>query len=452
MFRKILIANRGEIALRVILACKELGIKTVAVHSTADADALHVKFADEDVCIGPPASRESYLNISAVLSAAEITGAEAIHPGYGFLSENAHFAEVCREVGLTFIGPGPSVIRRMGDKAEAIRTVRSAGVPTIPGSGGVIEGEDHAREVAKRIGYPVLIKASAGGGGRGMRIVTEEDELPRLVEAASQEALSAFGVADVYMEKYLTQPRHIEIQVMGDTHGNLLHLFERECSIQRRHQKLLEESPSTALDAELRTRMTQAALRAARAVDYVNAGTIEFLLDVTGEFYFIEMNTRIQVEHPVTEMVTGIDLIKEQIRVSAGEPMSFGQDDLKIQGHAIECRINAEDSDTFAPSPGKIRTFHVPGGPGIRVDTACYAEAVIPPYYDSMIAKVIAHGNTRGEAILRMRRALESFVVEGIKTNVRLQQRILTDEDFVRGRLSTRFMDRFVPPAKKAAD
>jgi len=452
VFRKILIANRGEIALRVILACKELGIKTVAVHSTADADALHVKFADEDVCIGPPASRESYLNISAVLSAAEITGAEAIHPGYGFLSENAHFAEVCREVGLTFIGPGPSVIRRMGDKAEAIRTVRAAGVPTIPGSGGVVEGEDQAREVAKRIGYPVLIKASAGGGGRGMRIVTDEEELPRLLEAASQEALSAFGVADVYMEKYLTQPRHIEIQVMGDTHGNLLHLFERECSIQRRHQKLLEESPSTALDAELRARMTDAALRAARAVDYVNAGTIEFLLDVTGEFYFIEMNTRIQVEHPVTEMVTGIDLIKEQIRVSAGEPMSFGQDDLKIQGHAIECRINAEDSDTFAPSPGKIRTFHVPGGPGIRVDTACYAEAVIPPYYDSMIAKVIAHGNTRGEAILRMRRALESFVVEGIKTNVRLQQRILTDEDFVRGRLSTRFMDRFVPPPKKAQE
>ena len=452
MFRKILIANRGEIALRVILACKELGIKTVAVHSTADADALHVKFADEDVCIGPPASRESYLNISAVLSAAEITGAEAIHPGYGFLSENAHFAEVCREVGLTFIGPGPGVIRRMGDKAEAIRTVRAAGVPTIPGSGGVLEGEEQAREVADRIGYPVLIKASAGGGGRGMRIVADPEDLPRLLEAASQEALSAFGVADVYMEKYLVQPRHIEIQVMGDTHGNLLHLFERECSIQRRHQKLLEESPSTALDAELRTRMTEAALRAARSVDYVNAGTIEFLLDVTGEFYFIEMNTRIQVEHPVTEMVTGIDLIKEQIRVSAGEPMSFGQDDLKIQGHAIECRINAEDSDTFAPSPGKIRTFHVPGGPGIRVDTACYAEAVIPPYYDSMIAKVIAHGNTRGEAILRMRRALESFVVEGIKTNVKLQQRILTDEDFVRGRLSTRFMERFVPAPKKVAD
>jgi len=448
MFRKILIANRGEIALRVILACKELGIKTVAVHSTADADALHVKFADEDVCIGPPPSRDSYLNISAVLSAAEITGAEAIHPGYGFLSENAHFAEVCREVGLTFIGPSPDVIRRMGDKAAAIRAVREAGVPTIPGSDGVLQGEDHAREIAERIGYPVLIKASAGGGGRGMRVVTEPEELARLVEAASHEADAAFGVPDVYMEKYLVQPRHVEVQILGDTHGNLLHLFERECSIQRRHQKLVEESPSTALDTELRAKMTGAGLAAARAVDYVNAGTIEFLLDVTGEFYFIEMNTRIQVEHPVTEMVTGIDLIKEQIRIAAGEPISFSQDDLKLSGHAIECRINAEDPDTFAPSPGKIRTFHVPGGPGIRVDTASYAEAFVPPYYDSMIAKVIAHGNTRGEAILRMRRALESFVVEGIKTNVKLQQRILTDEDFVRGRLSTRFMDRFVPPPR----
>ncbi len=449
MFRKILIANRGEIALRVILACKELGIKTVAVHSTADADALHVKFADEDVCIGPPASRDSYLNISAVLSAAEITGAEAVHPGYGFLSENAHFAEVCREVGLTFIGPSPDVIRKMGDKAEAIRSVRSAGVPTIPGSGGVLGGDDQAREVAERIGYPVLIKASAGGGGRGMRVASEPDELLRCVEAASHEAQAAFGLPDVYMEKYLAQPRHIEVQIIGDTHGNLIHLFERECSIQRRHQKLLEESPSTALDAELRARMTEAARHAARTVGYVNAGTIEFLLDATSEFYFIEMNTRIQVEHPVTEMVTGIDLIKEQIRVAAGEPISFSQDDLKLQGHAIECRINAEDPDTFAPSPGKIRTFHVPGGPGIRVDTACYAEAFIPPHYDSMIAKVIAHGNTRGEAILRMRRALESFVVEGIQTNVKLQQRILMDEDFVRGRLSTRFMDRFAPVSRK---
>ena len=452
MFRKILIANRGEIALRVILACKELGIKTVAVHSTADADALHVKFADEDVCIGPPPGRDSYLNISAVLSAAEITGAEAVHPGYGFLSENAHFAEVCREMGLTFIGPSPDVIRRMGDKAEAIRTVSRAGVPTIPGSGGVLLSDDQAKEAADRIGYPVLIKASAGGGGRGMRVVTEPDDLLRLVEAASNEALAAFGVPDVYMEKFIVQPRHIEVQILGDTHGNLLHLFERECSIQRRHQKLLEESPSTALDAELRARMTDAALRAAGSVGYVNAGTIEFLLDVTGEFYFIEMNTRIQVEHPVTEMVTGIDLIKEQIRVAAGEPISFSQDDLKIQGHAIECRINAEDPDTFAPCPGKIRTFHVPGGPGIRVDTACYAEAFISPYYDSMIAKVIAHGNTRGEAILRMRRALESFVVEGIRTNVKLQQKILTDEDFVRGRLSTRFMDRFVATSRKAGD
>jgi len=452
MFSRILIANRGEIALRIIRASRELGIETVCVYSAADKTGPWLEHADRTICIGSGPASDSYLRIDRIISAAEIANVDAIHPGYGFLAENAHFAEVCREVGLTFIGPGPSVIRRMGDKAEAIRTVRAAGVPTIPGSGGVIENEDQAREIARRIGYPVLIKASAGGGGRGMRVVAEEEELPRLLDAASSEALSAFGVADVYMEKYLTQPRHIEIQVMGDTHGNLLHLFERECSIQRRHQKLVEESPSTALDAELRARMTGAALRAARAVDYVNAGTIEFLLDVTGEFYFIEMNTRIQVEHPVTEMVTGIDLIKEQIRVSAGEPMSFGQDDLKIQGHAIECRINAEDSDTFAPSPGKIRTFHVPGGPGIRVDTACYAEAVIPPYYDSMIAKVIAHGNTRGEAILRMRRALESFVVEGIKTNVRLQQRILTDEDFVRGRLSTRFMDRFVPPPKRIAE
>ncbi len=451
MFRKILIANRGEIALRIILACKELGIKTVAVHSTADAASLHVKFADEDVCIGPPPNKDSYLNISAILSAAEITGAEAIHPGYGFLAESAHFAEVCRECGLTFIGPGPDVIRRMGDKAEAIRTVREAGVPTIPGSGGVVHSEEEASAIADRIGYPVLIKASAGGGGRGMRVVAEPADLGRLLEAASSEAGAAFGVPDVYLEKYLVQPRHVEFQVLGDTHGNLLHLFERECSIQRRHQKLLEESPSTALDEERRGRMADAALRAAGAVGYVNAGTVEFLLDPSGDFYFIEMNTRIQVEHPVTEMVTGIDLIKEQIRIAAGEPISFSQDEVRLGGHAIECRINAEDPETFAPSPGKIRSFHVPGGPGIRVDTACYAEAVIPPFYDSMIAKVIAHGNTRGEAILRMRRALESFVVEGIKTNVKLQQRILTDEDFVRGRLSTHFMERFAPAPKKPA-
>jgi acetyl-CoA carboxylase biotin carboxylase subunit len=449
VFRKILIANRGEIALRIIWACRELGIKTVAVHSTADANSLHVKFADEDVCIGPPPNRDSYLNVSAVLSAAEITDAEAVHPGYGFLAESAHFAEVCRECGLTFIGPSPDVIRRMGDKAEAIRTVKEVGVATVPGSGGVLESADEALDVAREIGYPVLIKASAGGGGRGMRVVSDPADLSRLYDAARAESETAFGVPDVYMEKYVLEPRHVEFQVLGDTHGNLLHLFERECSIQRRHQKLLEESPSTALDHALRERMADAALRAARSVNYVNAGTVEFLLDASGNFYFIEMNTRIQVEHPVTEMVTGIDLIKEQIRIAAGEPISFTQEEVVVAGHAIECRINAEDPDTYAPSPGTIRSFHLPGGPGIRVDTACYAEAVVPPFYDSMIAKVIAHGNTRGEAILRMRRALESFVVEGIKTNVKLQQRILTDEDFVRGRISTKFMERFQPAPRK---
>jgi acetyl-CoA carboxylase biotin carboxylase subunit len=451
MFRKILIANRGEIALRIIWACRELGIKTVAVYSTADADSLHVKFADEEVCIGPPPNVESYLDVSAVISAAEITDAEAVHPGYGFLAESAHFAEVCRECGLTFIGPGPDVIRRMGDKAEARRTMTAAGVATVPGSEGIVDSPDGAAQLAEQIGYPLLIKAAAGGGGRGMRIVTEPDELERQFEAARNEAGSAFGVPDVYVERFVTEPRHIEFQVIGDTHGNLVHLFERECSIQRRHQKLLEECPSTAMDEDLRGRMADAAVRAARAAEYVNAGTVEFLLDSNGEFYFIEMNTRIQVEHPVTEMVTGIDLIKEQIRVAAGEPLSFTQDEVRCTGHAIECRINAEDPETFRPSPGQIRTFHPPGGPGIRVDTACYAEAVVPPYYDSMIAKVIARGNTRGEAILRMRRALESFVVEGIRTNVALQQRIVSEEDFVRGRLSTRFMERFASSSERGA-
>ncbi len=450
MFRKILIANRGEIALRIIWACRELGIRTVAVYSTADADSLHVKFADEEVCIGPPQNKDSYLNISAVISAAEITGAEAIHPGYGFLAESAHFAEVTRECGVTFIGPGPDVIRRMGEKAEARRTMQHAGVPTLPGSDGVVENPGKARAVADRIGYPVLIKASAGGGGRGMRIVEREADLESRFESASAEAGSAFGVSDVYIEKFLSEPRHVEFQVLGDTHGNLIHLFERECSIQRRHQRLVEESPSTALDEALRSRMGAAALKAARAVDYVNAGTVEFLLAPDGEFYFIEMNTRIQVEHPVTEMVTGIDIIKEQIRVAAGEPISFTQDEVVSSGHAIECRINAEDPVTHIPCPGRIQAFHLPGGPGIRVDTAAYAEAVVPPYYDSMIAKVIAHGNTRGEAILRMRRALESFVVEGIVTNVPLQQKIVNDEEFVRGRFSTRFLERFEPDAGKA--
>ncbi len=444
MFRKILIANRGEIALRIVWACRELGIKTVAVYSTADADSLHVRFADEEVCIGPPRNEESYLNISSVISAAEITDAEAIHPGYGFLAESAHFAEVCRECGLTFIGPGPDVIRLMGDKVEARRTMIEAGVPVVPGSEGVVGSVDEGRAIAERIGYPLLVKASAGGGGRGMRVVAEAEELERQFVAAQNEAAGAFGVSDVYLEKFVTQPRHVEFQIFADSHGNAVHLFERECSVQRRHQKLLEECPSTALDDELRERMARAALTAVKCCNYVNAGTVEFLLDPSGDFYFIEMNTRIQVEHPVTEVVTGIDLIKEQIRVAAGEPLSFGQEDVTCNGHAIECRINAEDPVTFQSSPGKITTFHPPGGPGIRVDTACHGEAIVPPYYDSMIAKVIARGNTRGEAILRMRRALESFAVEGIRTNISLQQRILREEDFVRGRLSTAFMDRFM--------
>jgi acetyl-CoA carboxylase biotin carboxylase subunit len=452
LFRKILIANRGEIALRIIWACRELGIKTVAVYSTADADSLHVKFADEEVCIGPPSNKESYLNVSGVISAAEITDAEAVHPGYGFLAESAHFAEVCRECGLTFIGPSPEVIRRMGDKAEARRTMIDAGVPTVPGSEDVVEDAEQASELAESIGFPLLIKASAGGGGRGMRLVREPEELARQFDAARNEAGTAFGVPDVYLEKFVVEPRHIEFQIMGDSHGNIVHLFERECSIQRRHQKLLEECPSTALDEALRQRMARAAIRAARAVDYTNAGTVEFLLDPSGEFYFIEMNTRIQVEHPVTEMVTGLDLVKEQIRVAAGEPLSFTQDEVERTGHALECRINAEDPVTFVPCPGKIKTFHPPGGPGIRLDTACYAEAVISPHYDSMIAKVIARGNTRGEAILRMRRALESFFVEGIKTNIELQRKIVSEEDFVRGRFSTSFMDRFMPPERSDGD
>ena len=453
MFRKILIANRGEIALRIIWACRELGIKTVAVYSEADADSLHVKFADEEVCIGPAANSESYLNVQAVISAAEITDAEAIHPGYGFLAESADFAEVCRDCGLTFVGPSPEVIQRMGDKAEARRTMIEAGVPTVPGSEGLVVDPEEAATLAAEIGYPVLVKASAGGGGRGMRIAAGPDEIERQFEAARAESLSAFGSDEVYLEKFLVNPRHIEFQIIGDAHGNLVHLNERDCSIQRRHQKLLEECPSTAMDPELRARMAAAALTAAGAVNYVNAGTVEFLLDERGDFHFIEMNTRIQVEHPVTEIVTGLDLVKEQLRVAAGEPLSFTQDDVRINGHAIECRINAEDPETFMPSPGKITTFHPPGGPGIRLDTACYAEAVVPPHYDSMIAKVVASGNTRGEAILRMRRALDSFVVEGIKTNLPLQQRILAEEDFVRGRISTGFMERFLnAPREPAAD
>ncbi len=442
MFKKILIANRGEIALRIISACRELGIRTVAVYSEADRDALHVRFADEDVCIGPYPSAASYLNISAIVSAAEITEADAIHPGYGFLSENAYFAEILQDCHIAFIGPSPEAVRKMGDKSLARRTVAAAGVPTVPGSPGPVETLDEALSFAKKAGYPVILKASAGGGGRGMRIARDERELSGAFDTARAEAETAFGNAEVYLEKYLEEPRHIEFQVFGDSHGNLRQMGERECSIQRRHQKLIEEAPSKALDEALRARMGEAAVAAARSVSYTNAGTVEFLLDAQGRFYFMEMNTRLQVEHPVTEEVTAVDLVKEQIAVAAGEPLSFSRT-LTPRGHAIEFRINAEDPVTFQPSPGRITTFHVPGGLGVRVDTAAYQGYVIPPYYDSLIAKLIVSGRNRQEAIQRGRRALDLFVIEGIKTTIPMHRRILDDPDFVDGRLSTRFMDRY---------
>jgi acetyl-CoA carboxylase biotin carboxylase subunit len=448
MFEKILIANRGEIALRVIRACKELGIRTLAVYSEADVDSLHVQLADESICIGAAPSSDSYLKIDRIMSAAEVGDVDAIHPGYGFLAENAHFAEVCQDCRITFIGPGPDIIRSMGDKAMARKTMMKAGVPVIPGSEGVIATADEAVVLAEEIGYPVIVKAAAGGGGRGMRIARAEAEVRRAYETAGREAAAAFGSGDLYMEKYIENPRHIEFQIFGDKHGNIVHMNERECSIQRRHQKLVEEAPSVALTPGLRQKMAEAALAGARMVGYVNAGTVEFLLDERRNFYFIEMNTRIQVEHPVTENIAGIDLIKEQIKVAAGEPLPYRQEDIKILGHSIECRVNAEDPVTFAPSPGTIRAFHLPGGPGIRVDTAAHAEARISPYYDSMIAKVISRGNSRAEALSRMRRAMDSFVVEGIKTNIPLQQRILADPDFERGEISTRFMERFMPAEK----
>ena len=442
MFKKILVANRGEIALRIISACRELGIRTVAVYSEADRDALHVRFADEDVCIGPYPSAASYLNISAIVSAAEITEADAIHPGYGFLSENAYFAEILQDCHIAFIGPSPEAVRKMGDKSLARRTVAAAGVPTVPGSPGPVETLDEALSFARKAGYPVILKASAGGGGRGMRIARDERELSGAFDTARAEAETAFGNAEVYLEKYLEEPRHIEFQVFGDSHGNLRQMGERECSIQRRHQKLIEEAPSMALDGTLRARMGEAAVAAARAVSYTNAGTVEFLLDAQGRFYFMEMNTRLQVEHPVTEEVTAVDLVKEQIAVAAGEPISFSRT-LTPRGHAIEFRINAEDPVTFQPSPGKITTFHMPGGLGVRIDTAAYQGYVIPPYYDSLIAKLIVSGRNRQEAIQRGRRALDLFVIEGIKTTIPMHRRILDDPDFVDGRLSTRFMDRY---------
>ncbi|HWW60183.1 MAG TPA: acetyl-CoA carboxylase biotin carboxylase subunit [Thermoanaerobaculia bacterium] len=442
MISKVLIANRGEIAMRVIAACKEMGLKTVAVHSQADRDALHVRYADHDVCIGPAASKQSYLNTSSIIAAAEITGADAIHPGYGFLSENAQFAEIVGECGFTFIGPSPNAIRLMGDKAKARETAKKAGVPIIPGSDGPVTSISDATEVAKGIGYPVILKAAAGGGGRGMRICWEESDLQAQYETARSEAERAFGVADVYLEKYLERPRHIEIQVFGDTHGRIVSLGERECSIQRRHQKLIEESPSPAIDEETRKRMGAAAISLCQAVNYVNAGTIEFLFQ-DGQFYFMEMNTRIQVEHAVTEEVTGIDLVKEQLRVAAGEPLSVPTGEFRLRGHAIEFRINAEDPVTFAPNPGKIREFHLPGGPGVRVDTAAYRDYVVPPHYDSLIAKLIVRGKDRAEAIARGRRALEQFVIEGVKTTIPLHRAILNDARYGRGDISTRFMEHF---------
>ena len=454
MFKKILIANRGEIALRVICAARELGIKTVAVYSQADENSLHVRFADEDVCIGPARSADSYLNVPAIISAAEITGADAIHPGYGFLSESAYLAEVCEACHIKFIGPDPNVIRLMGDKARARRAMKKAGVPVLPGSDGPVESEEKGLKVAKELGYPVIIKAVAGGGGRGMRVVRVAEELGKSLKTAQREAEAAFGVGDVYLEKYVESPRHIEIQVLGDHHGNVIHLGERECSIQRRHQKLIEEAPSVALTEKQRRKMGSTVVDAARAVQYTNAGTFEFLMDPAGNMYFLEANTRLQVEHPVTEFVTGVDIVKEQIRIAAGEKLAFKQSDITITGHSIECRINAEDPETFTPSPGVIHAWSVPGGPGVRVDTFVHAECTVSPYYDSLIAKIIVHGRDRTEAIARMRRTLEMTVVEGIRTSIPLHLKVLADPDFIAGRLSTAFMERYMPqkPADASAE
>jgi len=443
MFNKILIANRGEIALRIINACRELGIKTVAVYSEADKNSLPVKFADECICIGPSQSNKSYLHIPSIIAAAEITGADAVHPGYGFLAENANFAEVCKSCGLTFIGPEPEHIRLMGDKAVARKTVMKKNVPVVPGSKGGVSDIDEMKSLAFEIGYPVILKASAGGGGKGMRVVWNEDELLSQFETARTEALSAFGNDEIYMEKYIVNPRHIEIQIVADKYGNVVYLGERECSIQRNHQKIIEEAPSVALTDELRKAMGQAAKKVASAIGYLGVGTVEFLLDSDGNFYFMEMNTRIQVEHTVTEEVTGIDLLKLQILLANGEELNLKQRDIKISGHAIECRVNAEDPKTFMPSPGKIEAFHPPGGPGIRIDTAAYAGYVVPPFYDSMIAKVIAYGKDRKEAISRMKRALEMFLIEGIKTNIPLHLAILEDKRFLEGDINTHFMEDF---------
>ena len=444
MFKKILIANRGEIALRVIRACHELGIKTVAIYSTADEFSLHVKFADEAVCIGPPPSSESYLNIPRIIAAGEITNSDAIHPGYGFLSESAEFSRICSENGFHFIGPDSKMIMSMGDKATAKKTMKLAGVPVVPGGDGVLSDVSEAKSLANEMGYPIMLKATAGGGGRGMRLVKEESELSDLYEVAYQEAFSGFGNGDLYIEKFIQEPRHIEIQILADTVGNVIHFGERECSIQRRHQKLIEESPSVAVDNKLRKKMGDAAISGAKAINYVGVGTIEFLLDKDKNFYFMEMNTRIQVEHPVTEMVTGVDLIKQQIRVHAGEKCPNYSTDYKLRGHSIECRINAEDpSNNFMPSPGKITNFHMPGGKGVRVDSHAYTGYVIPTYYDSMIGKLIVHAKNRKRAINRMQRALEETIIDGPKTTIPYHQKIMGNENFISGKFDTSFLENF---------
>jgi acetyl-CoA carboxylase, biotin carboxylase subunit len=448
--RKVLIANRGEIALRVICACKEMGLRTVAIYSEADQHSLHARFADEAICIGPPRSAESYLNVPAVISAAEIADVDAIHPGYGLLSENANFAEVCRASNIKFIGPPPEVTRLMGEKEKARQAMKRAKVPILPGSEGVIQSEGEGLEWAQTVGYPVILKASAGGGGRGMRVVRTPEELPGLFQAAQSEAANAFGNGDLYMEKFIERPRHIEFQILADEHGTAMSLGERECSIQRRHQKLIEEAPSLQVTPKIREEIAHTLKRCLEGVGYQNAGTIEFLMDEDGKLYFIEMNTRIQVEHPVTEMITGIDLVKAQLRIAMGEKLSsIVPETIPMRGHAIECRVNAEHPEKFTPSAGKITAFNVPGFNGIRVDTAQYSEGVVPPYYDSLIAKVIAHGDDREEAMARMRRALEMFIVEGIHTTIPLHQRIFRDEEFQRGEFDTKFMERFFEREKQ---
>lgn len=451
LFKKILIANRAEIAVRIIRACKELGIKTVAVYSDVEKESLHVKFADEAICIGPAISAQSYLNIPGILSAAEITDSEAIHPGYGFLSENPHFAEACATSGITFIGPTPENIRVGGDKAKARQIMKRRGIPVVPGSDGPVVSEELAMKVAKKIGFPVIIKASAGGGGRGMRIVKEEGDLEHAFYMAQREALTAFGNGELYVEQYIPNIRHIEVQIMADGKGNVIHLGERDCSIQRRHQKLIEEAPSPVSTEKFRKKIGEFAVRAARAIKYKNIGTIEFIVDMEGNIYFMEINTRVQVEHPVTEMVSGIDLIKEQIKLAAGFPIEYKQQQVKIYGHSIECRINAEDPERFIPSPGKITFLSLPGGPGVRVDTAAYSGWTVPPHYDSLIAKIIVHGRNREEAISRMKRALDEFIIEGIKTTTPFHKKVCSHQNFLKGEFDTGFIEKINNSGQQAS-